>query len=259
VPFAGSHGHLDATSDPAVIAEIAQRDGLWAMATGAVSGIDVVDRDLKQLPDGTSVWGGDSLGDAGLGYFLDTTPTVKTPRGEHQWYRHPAGVHVKSGPLVVEDQPVPAVDIKGDGGYVVLPPGPGRSWDPVLGPDTPLADLPAYAVMTNESVTTHQATRPPPAGADFTCYGEAAMDGIVANILQAPFGEQESAINGGAYAMGQLAAGGEVGTDFAIATIDWLGGRIPSLDSKRPWRSGALFKKLRAAFVDGMRHPRSAR
>src|SRR5215472_11074894 len=149
VPFAGSHAHRDASADPHEIAamEKTHPDGLWAMATGAPSGIDVIDRDLKKLPDGTAIWGGDSLGDAGLGYFLEVTPTVKTPRGIHQWFRHPPGHYVKNAALVVEGRPILGVDILGDGGGAILPPGPQRSWDPILGPDTPLAELPAWAIM----------------------------------------------------------------------------------------------------------------
>jgi len=53
-PFAGSHGYLDATADPAEIEKLASRfpsAKLIAVATGAISGIDIIDVDPRNGGD----------------------------------------------------------------------------------------------------------------------------------------------------------------------------------------------------------------
>jgi hypothetical protein len=259
MPFAGGHGHRDAVRDPEKWAamERAHPYGLWAMPTGEASGFDIVDRDMKKLPDGTAIWGGDSLGDAGLGYFLESTPTVITPRGTHQWFRHPAERYVKSGPLVVAGKPVLGVDIKGSNACVILPPGPGRFWDPILGPGTPLADLPSWAIM--ERAQPAAAPDVPAPRGDYTAYGEAAIDRIVDEICSAGLGNQEAALNSGAFAIGQLVAGEEIAASYALRLFDWLAPRVQSLDARRPWRAGEIEKKLERSYLAGQRRPRSAR
>ena len=76
VPFAGSHGHLDATADPtAVRAAMTNRRAIaYGIATGAVSGVVVID------VDGDA--GRDSLAalEAELGPLPDA-PTVITASG----------------------------------------------------------------------------------------------------------------------------------------------------------------------------------
>src|ERR1700751_4353699 len=54
VPFAGSHAYLDATADPAELDKLAARfrgPKLVAVATGAISGIDILDIDPRHGGD----------------------------------------------------------------------------------------------------------------------------------------------------------------------------------------------------------------
>jgi Bifunctional DNA primase/polymerase, N-terminal len=54
VPFAGSHAYLDATADPAELGQLAARfrgPKLVAVATGAISGIDLIDIDPRNGGD----------------------------------------------------------------------------------------------------------------------------------------------------------------------------------------------------------------
>ncbi|SMD14194.1 bifunctional DNA primase/polymerase [Kibdelosporangium aridum] len=101
------HGFYAATTDPArVTAMVTQHPrGLLAVRTGAVSVLVVVDIDPRN------------------GGRLDTTlmpPTTAVATGNHGWhlyYRHPGH------PVLSRGLPgFPGVDIKADGGYVVLPP-----------------------------------------------------------------------------------------------------------------------------------------
>ena len=94
-----------------------------------------IDIDIKNGRNGI-----DTLEDLGFP-FNPTTPTAHTPSGGIHWlFQRP-------------DQPIPTsataigagVEIKGDRGWITLPPGPGRFWDPHLGLDLPLAPFPDSA------------------------------------------------------------------------------------------------------------------
>jgi len=103
------HGFYAATTDPDRIADIlaAVPSGLLAIRTGAVSGRVVVDIDPRH---------GGRLDPT----VMTPTATVATGGADHGWhlhYRHPGG-YVPSRELPGH----PGIDIKGDGGYVVVPP-----------------------------------------------------------------------------------------------------------------------------------------
>lgn len=84
------------------------------LVTGAVSGIVVLDCDTQ---DALSF----ALGEAGLFSMLG----VRTTRGQHLYFRHPGkGERVtnKVGGSGRDWPDVPGLDLRGDGGYVMLPP-----------------------------------------------------------------------------------------------------------------------------------------
>ncbi len=106
------HGFYAATTDPARLATVvaAHPDGLLAVRCGAApTGAGLVLVDI----------------DPGHGGRLDPelmTPTLAVATGNYGWhlyYRHPG----TDTPVLSRPMPgVPGVDIKADGGYVVLPP-----------------------------------------------------------------------------------------------------------------------------------------
>jgi hypothetical protein len=109
------HGHHDATTDPDRIRAWWSRwpDANIAMPTGKRSGKIVVDVDPEH-------GGYDSL--AVLheeGYELPLTATIKTGGGGvHHYLRCPEGVEVRNSAGKVG----PGLDIRGEGGYVIVPP-----------------------------------------------------------------------------------------------------------------------------------------
>ena len=120
------NGFLDATTDEARIrtwwAQIPRAN--VAMATGKVSGVFVVDIDPRH--------GGDeSLIDlvAQHGPLPETAEALTGGGGRHIFIAHPGG-HISCSQSAV----APGIDIKGDGGYVVLPPsvhpnGEAYAWE----------------------------------------------------------------------------------------------------------------------------------
>lgn len=110
------------------------------IVTGAISGLVVLDSDGER-------------GDASLaGKHLPPTPTVRTGKGIHRYYRHPGHPVPNAVGLL------PGVDLRGDGGYVVAPPsmhpsGRRYEWVQGLSPwDLPPAPMPEWL---------RQALRPP--------------------------------------------------------------------------------------------------
>lgn len=115
-------GVLWATKDPAMVEYVWSRDRLAGIgvATGAASQLLVIDLDRH----------GEQNGEAEFAAFTDAWslpmppggPVVHTPSGgKHIWLRLPPGVSMPSRTGIL-----PGVDIKADGGYVVVP--PSRIW-----------------------------------------------------------------------------------------------------------------------------------
>jgi hypothetical protein len=126
------HGLLDASGDEDELStwfEHAYPEANLAVATGAVSNLVVLDAD----------------GGAGLAALreldLPSTWRARTGRGEHVFFSHP-GVPTQNRTGLK-----PGLDVRGDGGYVILPPSRHRSGDRyrwIVAPeDAPLAPLPA--------------------------------------------------------------------------------------------------------------------
>lgn len=106
-----------------------------AVVCGAISGIIVLDVDDPAVFD---AWL------AAQKYPMPPSPTVKTGKGRHIYFKHPGG-KVKNS-----TRQIPGADIKADGGYVVAPPsihpeGPAYEWFDFLGlDDVDFADPPAW-------------------------------------------------------------------------------------------------------------------
>jgi putative DNA primase/helicase len=241
------HGRSDATNSPE---QIRQWWAQWpnasiAVATGAKAGIVALDVDVSD-----SVFGPDSLDALGVSFHPET-PTAHTPRGGfHVLFAHP-GRFVKT----IAGKLGPGLDIRGDGGSLILPPGPGRFWDPAFNLDTvPIAPMPDWMVIPEP-----ERIAPGPAP-DFrgtlSPYGEAALDRAVANIIRAAAGEQEITLNREAFGIGQLAGAGVIPAPLAIEALLWAARRMPAYDSRRPWRAADLDRKVRLTVADGLAQPR---
>lgn len=115
-------------------------DANWAVVCGQISNIVVLDID------------GDE-GIASLEKYHPEMSTVdtfiqKTPRGHHLFFRHPgAGVVVKSFPILDK------VDVKADGGYVVIHPSTIDDLSYSVVNDIPMAKPPGW-VVRGESART---------------------------------------------------------------------------------------------------------
>ncbi len=120
------HGFYAATDSPDRIAQMHKMfpDHPWALRCGAASGVIVLDAEGNGEPSGVEVlddwenWvGGWPLQETGL---IALTPSG----GVHRYYEYATGIRSRNRVL-------PGIDVKSDGGYVVLPQNggsDGRRW-----------------------------------------------------------------------------------------------------------------------------------
>lgn len=183
-----------------------------AVATGAVSGVVVLDLDSPEAEAFAAAQG------------LPVTPEVKTPRGRHLYFRHP-GHDLPNTAGKLADK----IDFRGDGGYVVGPgsyfiPTPEQAADGKIEgayewvegrtpADLPFADLPAWCVpVAPQPEAPVKQTLPinhhPAPTSRTEAYAAAALAGECEAIRNAPKGQRNHQLNASAFAVAQLVAGG---------------------------------------------------
>jgi bifunctional DNA primase/polymerase-like protein len=245
--YRGSNGSHDATRDEDTIRRwwSLHPEAVPALMTGEPSGIVALDIDNKNGRNGF-----DSLELLAVPFHPET-PTAHTPNGGvHVLFRWP-GVPVRSS----QDRLGPGLEVKGDGGWITLPPAPGRWWDPHLGIDTPIAPMPTWMVIAEPEAPPVDTPRPV-IRQPLSRYGEAALDAAVKAISTAPVGKQRETLNSEAYGIAGLVAGGVIPSPLALEALHWAARRMVTYDSRRPWRVPDLEKIVHAAFIEGLRHPR---
>lgn len=195
---ATSHGLKDATTDEATIRRWWQKEPNANIGYATGNGVAVVD--IDELGSWT-----DLLEDAKAP--SPETSRVETSRGFQLFFKTTAEIRNSAGKLRA------GIDVRGDGGYVVLPPSVHPSghvyrWDRNGAP----ADMPAWLF---ERLTA--APKPPPPRprselppGDDTPYGRAALEAETAIVAGAIEGTRNDRLNIAAVKLGSLVAGGEL-------------------------------------------------
>ena len=132
------HGVLDATTDVQMALGWSDKATGCGLATGKASGLFVVDLDSEDARDEFMALA------AREGGKMVPTVASRTGKGWHLFYRMPEDLEIRNSASKI----LPQVDIRGTGGYVVLPgsrhPDGGKySWQPSWGiEDVEVADAP---------------------------------------------------------------------------------------------------------------------
>lgn len=253
-----SKGFHDASVNSTIVTDWWKRwpEAMIGMPTGAPSGVWVLDVDD---PDAF----------AAKAPLLPTTRKAITGKGFHlYWQMDGAEVrnaqrHPKSGWPFPD---LPGAEVRGDGGYVILPPSrhpSGRyyQWaedcDPIAAP----ADLLRLMTRPDKCREMLPEARTAPLshfGGEDSPYGLAALHRESEAILRAGNGEQECALNEAALKIGALVAGGELSPLTAKARLLGAGLAIPSYDPNNPWTADAITAKVERGLTDGAASPRFA-
>lgn len=203
-------GLAEATTDLEVV------DGWWrrwpdaniGVATGEVSGLVALDVDLPHGPRSLER----------LEQTVGPVPATCTQRtgsgGSQLLFAHPGG-QVRNRVAVR-----PGLDVRGDGGYIVVPPSLHASGDryvwtlaePVRPIPGPLLEMLTRADRRHLQLAGDGPTDGPVIGRP-TAYGGAALDGEIAMLARAVPGTRNDTLNRAAFRLGQLVADGALQPD----------------------------------------------
>ncbi|TWD80387.1 bifunctional DNA primase/polymerase-like protein [Kribbella amoyensis] len=234
------HGFYAATTDPDRVAAIvaAIPYGQLAVRTGAVSGLLLVDVDPAHG------------GDRSLMHLMDEELVPRTLHvhtgsgGLHLYYRHP-GHHIASRPMPGR----PGIDIKADGGYVVLPPSiHHRTHRPYQWGQTATdVEMPPPGLLA--ACQPPEAAQTPPAGLPTTRTGSGGIShpdklltAHLAAVRDAPEGKRRTTLYGAARGVARLVAAGAIDRTDAIAVLTDVGHLAQQSD-----------REIRAAINGGFR------
>jgi hypothetical protein len=241
------HGFYDATDDPGAVFDLWQLNPgqLIGVATGEVSGFDVVDVDVEHVA--ARLWWHLNAG------RLPPTRTHATRRGGlHLLFRHRAGVSCSASRIAI------GVDVRGDGGYCIWWPGAGLpvmcGKPPAAWPEWLAAAVePRVAVALPEQKTV---IRRRPTRGSSNSYLDSALRRAIERILGAPTGLQERVINREAFSLGTLIGAKVISKEDAYRNLLDIADHVPSLDRSRPWRPGEVRKKIERGLAQGIARPR---
>lgn len=258
------NGFKDATTDLATIVKWWEKtpSAMIAVPTGKASGFWVLDIDDPETFR------------ANCAIDLPDTRQVKTGRGLHFYWRfgddevRNSQKNQKNGKSVWPFPDLPGADVRGEGGYVIVPPSlhPNGARYEILN-DAAIAEAPAelLRIATKQRRGSEKDVpllpmelKSPLWEARDTNYGLSALDGEIASIRSAPNGTQEHTLNTSALKMGSLVAGGELSMDTARKQLIAAGTLMVSHNQHDPWTIVNVSKKVERGLTDGANQPRSA-
>lgn len=243
------HGLRDATIDPLEVRSWWNRwpEANVGIATGPASGLLVLDVDL---PDGP-----DSLAQIEARYGrLPSTCEQRTGSGGRQLlFAHPAQ------PIGNRTGALPGIDVRGDGGYVVVPPSRHASGERYRWTGrAPAAAAPDWLVTLLTRDRTHQRPRtvpsamptavPPPEA--LSRYGTAALDRELADLARAVEGTRNDSLNRAAFKLGQLVGAGALDAEQVADRLEEVGTRLGLGPAE-------VRRTIASGLTAGVEHPRS--
>jgi putative DNA primase/helicase len=237
-----ARGFKDASRDPATIRQQFARPGaaLIGVPSGEEAGFFVVDIDCKNGAPGLD-WVHENR------HRLPNTRQHRTRSGgAHLLYQWPSGRTIRNS----AGKLAPGVDVRGDGGFVIVPPSPGYSLDVAA----PMAAAPAWLL---DAIDPPRQPAPPPMAprrhdGSGTRFALAALDAETRAILEAPDGGKHHAVNRAGFSIAGLVAAGELPEAEARAALRSALAGIAS----RCRDFGAAEATLNRAWQAGLAKPR---
>jgi hypothetical protein len=203
-------GFHDVTRDPVAIRRMFAHPAaaMIGVPTGPASGLVVVDVDTKDDKPGLD-W---------LEQHSVALPFTRTHRtvsgGIHLLFAFPDDAAVGSS----QSRIAPGVDVRGAGGYAIVPPSPGYS----VVMDWPVAEMPAWLVEANqrppEPAPAPLVRRQPPK--DATAAGVQRLLSLIEFVATTPEGERNGRLFWAACRAAEAAADGEMPAEEAASALE---------------------------------------
>ena len=210
------NGYKDATSDPAAIRRMFAMPGaaMIGMPTGEVSGVVAVDVDVKDQRQGMDWLNANS-------HRMPQTRTIRTGSGGLHIYLSWPGQRVKNSASKI----APGIDVRGDGGYVIVPPSPGYA----VADNAPIADIPDWllpVLCPPEAAPAAAIVRQRDAVPDL--YTERALQEELARAASAPDGTRNHTIHEVAVKLGTLVGAGMLSRATVEAELGAIAAQWPN-------------------------------
>jgi hypothetical protein len=252
-----ARGFHAATCNPATIRRYwTDPDRNVAIPTGAPSRALVLDIDGEQ-------------GEASLASLerqhaavIPKTHVVITSRGRHVWLAYPGTIPSSAGRIA------PGLDVRADGGYVIVPPSiheTGHIYSWIGDPRAPLDNAPVWLIIAARkrpvrsiSEAALATIRPPQCKANCAPrrnYGQAALRDEISTLSSTLRGSRNQALNRAAFSLFRLVAAGELAESEVIDGLRQacLANGLAADDG---WNS--VHATIRSGARAGLQHPRRA-
>lgn len=202
-----ANGFKDATTDPDIIRKWWTQNpkASIGLPTGKLSELFVLDVDLPLGPETLAKL------EAEYGLLPETLEQRTGSGGRHLFFSHPGPKIPNSVKKLGAD-----LDIRGDGGYIIVPPsehpsGHGYKWLNKC----PIAEAPAWLLsrVAERSNEFHYSQT------KASQYGQNALDSELAVLTSTSEGSRNHQLNLSAFSLGQLVAGGLLSSDQVKAEL----------------------------------------
>ncbi|MCX7178015.1 MAG: AAA family ATPase [Proteobacteria bacterium] len=189
-------GFKAASLDPAQILRAFANPSaqLIGVPTGSPSGLIAIDIDIRPGCSGM-IW---------LDENSDALPSTRTHRtrsgGLHLLFRVPDGVEIRNS----ASRLAPGVDVRGEGGYIIMPPSPGYA---IADTEDP-AEMPRWLISACVRADPERPTTPPSGDRPTERYAQVALDAEIGAVMRAGEGTRNDTLNRAAFSLGQLVGAG---------------------------------------------------
>ena len=224
-------------------------DALIGMPAGEATGLFVLDVDIDPV---RGIDGEQSLSALVAQYGnLPETETIRTRRGgRHLYFLMEPGIGNSAGKIGS------GLDIRGEGGYVIVPPSPGytviQKTDPAKAPEWLISLLvkPDYEALPRQAWSNRDGL-PGQAG---TPYGKAALAGLIEQMRGASDGNWNDTLNAVSFRFGQLVAGGVLPETAG----EQLRQAARETGTAKPGDEISLQRTFHSGFEAGLRNPENS-
>lgn len=243
---ATTHGFQDASTDDAVVRAWwdATPEANVGLATGPGSGVWVLDIDG---PVGaTNLWWWEARHGA---LVTLASRTGREDGGRQLFFKWPEGRCIKNATGIL-----PGLDVRADGGYVVLPPsvhpdsGKEYRWEakgvPQDAPEDLLRMVGARTTATATATVTATVERRPVATEGTTAYGQAVLDGVCSELAATGRGARDHQAFRAAIRLTALELGGEIAPGVIEGELRAALARCGYMDDPRRERGEAGLQRI---------------